>query len=131
MWYKVSGVNVYFWVLHILQDFPFFMAEWADFYYRGRLKFTLQLSKYIKICILMCLIIDIFWFCTFFLLYLRAKEEKKIPKKEEMTPLFSTSSLRSAVFLVRLKPNLFILAIVLRTRSQIAEHCLSEASLRG
>ena len=56
----------------------------------------------------------------FLSLYLRAKEKEKERKRKRKDALFSTSSLRSAVFLVRLKPNLFMLAIVLRTRSQLA-----------
>ena len=69
----------------------------------------------------------------FLSLYLRGKEKEKERKRKRKDALFSTSSLRSAVFFFRLKPNPFLFAIVLRTRSQLAEHCLKGAalSLRG
>ena len=79
----------------------------------------------------MYLIIDIFLLLYFFSSLLASQRRKKDTKKRRKDALFSTSSLRSAVFFCSAKAESLMLAIALRARSQFAERCLSEASLRG
>ena len=68
------------------------------------------------------------FFCFFFC---EQKKQKKVPKKKKKRRTVFYVLISFGRFSFSAKAESLMLAIALRARSQIAEHCLSEASLRG